>query len=113
MTNGPTSQQRLKIQIVGLERYVDAVVISETEGVKKPDPRIFQSAAERLKTVLDGAWMIGDHPTADIEGARAIGLNTAWGSRGGLWTEHPFSPTVVAPTAAEAINEIVHFGNVN
>ncbi|MGO3148142.1 MAG: HAD family hydrolase [Leucobacter sp.] len=106
VTNGATSQQHLKIQNVGLERYVDAVVISETVGVKKPEPRIFQIAADRLQTVLDGAWMIGDHPNADIGGAQAIGLNTAWVSRGDLWAEHSFSPTLIAPTSAEAINEI-------
>lgn len=113
VTNGTTSQQRLKIQNVGLERYVDTVVISETEGVKKPDPQIFQIAAKRLHSSLDGAWMVGDHPTADIGGAQAIGLNTAWVSRGDLWAEHSSTPTLIAPTAAEAINEIVFNNNVN
>jgi hypothetical protein len=34
VTNGTTAQQTLKIQIIGLVPYVEAVVISETEHVK-------------------------------------------------------------------------------
>ena len=47
VTNGTTSQQALKIHTLGLETCVDAVVISEAEGVKKPDPEIFRIAARR------------------------------------------------------------------
>lgn len=68
VTNGTTAQQMLKIQTVGLEPYVDAVIISEAEQVKKPDPEIFLIAARRLGAELAGGWMVGDHPAADIAG---------------------------------------------
>lgn len=56
VTNGTKTQQTLEIQKVGLEPYVDAVVISEAERVKKPDPKIFQIAAQRLISELtDGS----------------------------------------------------------
>ena len=54
VTNGTTVQQTLKIHTVGLGPYVDTVVISETERVKKPEPEIFRIAASRLGAELAG-----------------------------------------------------------
>ncbi|MEV7806919.1 HAD hydrolase-like protein [Microbispora sp. NPDC088329] len=40
-------------------------------------------AAERCgATLAEGGWMIGDNPTADIAGGRAVGLRTIWINRG-------------------------------
>ncbi|MBT2555542.1 HAD family hydrolase [Arthrobacter sp. ISL-5] len=110
VTNGTTAQQTLKIETVGLGRYVDAVVISETERVKKPDPEIFRIAADRLGADLPSGWMIGDHPTADIAGGRSAGLETGWVSRGMDWPADRAVPTVTATTAAEVLDAVVHLG---
>src|SRR6185312_12501344 len=107
VTNGETSQQTLKIQKLGLESFVDAVVISEAEGVKKPDPEIFRIAARRLGLGPGCGWMIGDHARADIAGGRAAGLETGWVSRGMTWPEGEPAPTVTAATAAEVIDTVV------
>jgi FMN phosphatase YigB (HAD superfamily) len=107
VTNGTVGQQMLKIQTVGLEKYVDAVVISEAEGVKKPDPAIFEVAAARVGTELTGSWMVGDHPSADIAGGRGVGLETGWVSRGQDWPGGLEPPSLSATTAAEVINRIV------
>jgi FMN phosphatase YigB (HAD superfamily) len=109
VTNGTTAQQTLKIQTVGLERYVDAVVISEAAGVQKPDPLIFEIAARRLGAELAGGWMVGDHPRADIMGGRAAGLLTGWVSRGTQWPEDLAAPATSAATAAEVINSVITF----
>ncbi|WP_035749077.1 HAD family hydrolase [Arthrobacter sp. 35W] len=107
VTNGSTAQQTLKIQVAGLEPYVDAVVISEAEQVKKPDPGIFAIAAKRLLADPADGWMVGDHPTADIAGGRAAGLRTGWVSRGKEWPSGMAAPDLSAPTAAEVINAVV------
>lgn len=107
VTNGTTAQQMLKIQRVGLEPYVDAVVISEAERVKKPDPEIFRIAARRLNAELTGGWMVGDHPTADILGGQLAGLETGWVSRGMKWPEEVLSPSLIAATAAGVIDTVV------
>lgn len=108
VTNGTTTQQTLKIQRVGLEPYVDAVVISEAERVKNSDSKIFQIAAQRLNSELTGGWMVGDHPIADIAGGQAAGLETGWVSRGLEWPVDVHSPTLMAATAAEVINNVVY-----
>lgn len=107
VTNGTTVQQTLKIQTVGLESYVDAVLISEAECVKKPDPEIFRIAARRLGAELAGGWMVGDHPAADISGGSAAGLKTGWVSRGKEWPADMTTPTLTAGTAAEIIDAVV------
>lgn len=107
VTNGTTAQQTLKIHTVGLEPYVDTVIISEAEGVKKPDIEIFEIAARRLGAGVAGGWLVGDHPTADISGGRAAGLRTGWVSRGKDWPIGIAVPDLSAATAAEVIDAVV------
>jgi putative hydrolase of the HAD superfamily len=40
----------------------------------KPSPSIFLAALELLGTVPERAAMVGDSPTDDVDGARALGL---------------------------------------
>ena len=110
VTNGTTAQQTLKIHTVGLESYVDAVIISEAAGVKKPDIGIFEIAARRIGAGTAGGWMVGDHPTADISGGRAAGLRTGWVSRGKDWPPDLAVADLSGATAAEVINAIVLSG---
>lgn len=107
VTNGTTAQQTLKIETVGLEPYVDAVVISETERVKKPDPLIFRIAAGKVGAELAGGWMVGDHPDADIAGGRSAGLKTGWVSRRREWPNELAAPDFSAGTAAGVINAVI------
>lgn len=107
VTNGTVGQQMLKVKTLGLEKYVDAVVISEAEGVKKPDVRIFHLAAERIGVGLTGSWMVGDHPAADISGGQGAGMATGWVTRGRDWPESLEPPSLSGVTAAEVINAIV------
>lgn len=107
VTNGTTAQQTFKIHTIGLDPYVDTVIISEAEGVKKPDTEIFEIAARRLGAGVTGGWMVGDHPTADISGGRAAGLRTGWVSRGKDWPIDIAAPDLSAATAAEVIDAVV------
>ena len=110
VTNGSTAQQTLKVRTIGLDQYVDAVIISEAEGVRKPDIRIFERAASRLGAGVATGWMVGDHPAADISGGSAAGLRTGWVSRGKEWPRGIAAPDLSARTAAEVINAVVLAG---
>jgi len=107
VTNGTTAQQSFKIDRLGLGALVDAVVISESEGVKKPDIQIFARAVERLGGVAGPAWMVGDNPEADICGGRAAGLQTGWVSRGASWPQRYAAPTLQAETTAQVLKAIL------
>lgn len=104
VTNGTVVQQTTKLERTGLAPLLDRVVISEAAGVRKPDPRIFALAVDGMDRRA-GTWMIGDHPTADIEGGRAAGFSTGWVSHGRPWP-HPWEPTLTAPSTAELLHAV-------
>jgi putative hydrolase of the HAD superfamily len=103
VTNGEARLQEEKLRRTGLDRYLAAWVISEEAGARKPNPRIFGIAAERARIRLNGAWVIGDAPEADIGGADAIGAPSIWLRRGRTWQEPRFTPTRTVNTAIEAL----------
>jgi HAD superfamily hydrolase (TIGR01549 family) len=78
ISNNVTAEQLEKMAACGLDRLVDAVVISEAVGVAKPAPEIFGIALARLGADPADAVMIGDSWTADVCGARAAGIRAIW-----------------------------------
>lgn len=59
---------------LGLARFLEATVFSSEIGFRKPDPRIFQTALERLGSDPADTVFIGDRLQDDISGARAVGM---------------------------------------
>lgn len=79
VTNGIKAVQDSRINRSGLNKYFDAIIISEEVGVSKPHPQIFEYALKAInhedkETVL----MIGDSMKADILGAHKAGIDTCW-----------------------------------
>jgi len=107
VTNGDVRQQEEKILRTGLDRFVADWVISEEAGVRKPNPRIFAIAAERVRMRLAGAWLIGDSPEADIGGADAVGLPSVWLHRGRRWSDPRYAPTRTADGPIAALLEVL------
>lgn len=68
--------QRLEniLQVLGLLGLLDVVVTPCEAAAEKPDGRIFALALARLGVGPGDAVFVGDHPTRDLEGARAAGL---------------------------------------
>jgi putative hydrolase of the HAD superfamily len=58
---------------LGLNRWLEAVVVSSRAGAAKPSPEPFRLALEKLGVPPRDAWHLGDSPE-DVEGARAAGL---------------------------------------
>jgi putative hydrolase of the HAD superfamily len=101
VTNGSTKQQHAKVDAQGFRQLVDQVVVSEEVGLSKPDPAIFELAANLTGATLHNAWMIGDSPKHDIVGAAVIGINTAWLRRDRSWDHPSIRPTVSIDTLTE------------
>jgi putative hydrolase of the HAD superfamily len=66
---------------------VDAIVDSRSHGWVKPHPTIFRAALERLDVAAAEAAMVGDSPTEDVDGARAIGMRGILVDRDGRYPE--------------------------
>jgi putative hydrolase of the HAD superfamily len=78
VTNGSVRMQTRKLQCLALAPAFDTVLISDAEGISKPDPRIFHRALERLDVRPGHAAFVGDHPEVDVAGARGAGILAIW-----------------------------------
>ena len=109
VSNGDGPRQRAKINAMRLEDYVDACVVSGEVGVRKPDRRIFEIAAEHAGADLNGSvWVIGDDPGADIGGGLQIGAETIWVNRGRKhWPSDVAAPHATFDDPVTAINYVL------
>jgi putative hydrolase of the HAD superfamily len=78
ITNGSMRVQEAKISRLGLANVMDVILISEREGVRKPDVEIFYRALTMLGVAASEAWFVGDNPDDDVAGATAAGLRSFW-----------------------------------
>ncbi len=69
----PITEQAMKK--LAIEKYFDCILYSHTEGVKKPDKKLFQRALEKLKVKSGELLIVGDQLTTDKAGADSIGVN--------------------------------------
>ena len=74
ITNGFREVQRFKMRNAGLEPYFISLTDSQSVGVKKPNPLIFEKALRDANCEPYRAVMIGDSYEADILGALQVGM---------------------------------------
>ena len=78
ITNGKTKGQNAKIDNANLRNYFKCIVVSETEGIKKPDLRIFERCLKRLDISATEAVYVGDNPENDVRAAQLAGMKAIW-----------------------------------
>lgn len=64
-----------------LDAHLDAVLVSETVGFRKPRREIFDATLAALDVAPEETLHVGDSLRADVAGASALGLRTAWITR--------------------------------
>lgn len=77
---------------LGLDREVDAAVLSCDEGLIKPMPGVYHRMLDRLGVAAREALMVGDTLVDDVEAPRSLGLEALWLRRGlvvGASLAHP------------------------
>jgi putative hydrolase of the HAD superfamily len=78
ITNGRGQFQLNNIKALGIEKYFDCILISEWEGLKKPDPEIFRRALMQLNVSPQQSIFVGDHPENDVRAAQRVGMKGIW-----------------------------------
>ncbi len=63
-------------------RYFDVITLSYEHGYAKPHPSIFLTTLDMLGTSAKNCLHVGDDPVADIQGAKKVGMKTAFIKRG-------------------------------
>lgn len=99
ISNGPSEKQWMKIERLGLERFMDRsmIIISGDIGIDKPDAAIFRLAEQRSGKDPAELIYVGDSLHNDMYSAAACGWRTVWFNR-------DFLP-VPADLSADAIVE--------
>ena len=78
ITNGFEEVQSKKMSSSKIDHYFDQVITSESVGVKKPNPRVFEHAIDCANATKENSIMIGDSLEADIEGAINFGMQAIY-----------------------------------
>ena len=111
ITNGETEFQSRSIEALGLREMLDVILISAAEGLRKPDAALFLRAAERLGVTPEQCLFVGDNPVADVLGAQAAGMSTAWFANGQVWPgELPGPPGAIIRELPEVLTVIDSIG---
>ncbi|WP_034341239.1 HAD family hydrolase [Deinococcus misasensis] len=74
ITNGVTATQQTKMERIGILPYTEVALVSEAEGIKKPNPEIFHRALNRMGLTAQEAIFVGDHPENDVRAAQHVGM---------------------------------------
>ena len=75
ITNGFEEIQTLKMEKSGISSFFNEIITSESVGVKKPNPRVFEYALKKTSAEARKSIMIGDNLEADIQGALNSGIH--------------------------------------
>ena len=63
---------------IGWLGYFDVITFSNEVGMAKPTDAIFLSTLKELGAAPEDSIHVGDSHHSDIDGARAVGMSTAW-----------------------------------
>ncbi len=74
ITNGFDEVQTKKMTSSKIIDYFDAIITSDSVGVKKPNPKVFNYALKKANATAENSVMIGDSLEADINGALNVGF---------------------------------------
>jgi putative hydrolase of the HAD superfamily len=90
-------------------RHTDAAVFSWQEGYRKPDPRLYATAAARLTVPASQCWFVGDGGSREHQGAKAAGMRPVLITNAGYPDAATFrdDPDTFVPTlAVDDVSEI-------
>ncbi|MDU2291203.1 MAG: YjjG family noncanonical pyrimidine nucleotidase [Clostridium celatum] len=94
VTNGLTSVQERRLKKSTIAKHFKDIVISESIGISKPNPDIFEHAINNLGTFnKDEVLMIGDNLNSDIRGGINYNIDTCWYNPNKLENKTDLKPT--------------------
>ena len=81
ITDGRSEGQRAKIQVLGLGKYMDHIIVTdELGGVKyrKPNETAFIQMADKLNVAFTQMCYIGDNINKDFIAPLKLGMRAVW-----------------------------------
>ena len=82
VSDAPSREAWMRIYYLNLHHVFDLVLTFDDVGERKPSPKGFEMALEKLGIKTDEALMIGDWPERDVVGASKLGIKTIYAKYG-------------------------------
>jgi putative hydrolase of the HAD superfamily len=82
LSDAPPKEAWLRLAYLNFHHIFDTVVTFEDTKVRKPDPAPFLKVLEKLNVEPAETLMVGDWVERDIEGAKKVGMKTAFARYG-------------------------------
>ncbi|MBC7444296.1 MAG: HAD-IA family hydrolase [Polaromonas sp.] len=95
LSNGNADVQR-----IGIGEFFRASISAQQFGVGKPDPRIFQAAAQAAGVQPHEVLHVGDDAALDVLAAQACGMQAVWVNRTDQPWSHPAPPHLTVTSLA-------------
>lgn len=84
ITNSDPGEAHLRLELLGIAGFFEAVITPDTFGIKKPDPAVYQKTLDLLGVAAGEAVMIGDRLDRDVTPAREAGMRAVHAAYGTL-----------------------------
>lgn len=102
LSNGNPEMLETLAENAGLAPHLDDVISADEVSTFKPNPAVYENAAARTDTPIDGCRLVSGNAW-DVAGAGSAGMNTAWVNR----ANDPFEEIGVGPTLrVTALSEV-------
>jgi len=82
VSDAPRLKAWIRLVELSIDDFFDVVITFDDTKKKKPHKAPFEAAVKRLKVKPGECLMVGDWPKKDIEGAKALGMKTAFAKYG-------------------------------
>ena len=82
VSDAPSREAWMRLYYLNLHHVFDPVLTFDDTGARKPSPKPFKLALEKMNVGPDEALMIGDWPDRDVVGAKQIGMKTIFARYG-------------------------------
>ena len=97
-----------------IEYLLHQAVLKHRGGpsLKKTTPLCFRTVLSRLGVTSDPALMIGNNPTTDIKGAKALGMKAVWINRSGKPCDDSVQPDFIVSNLSE-LRKALNLGQIH
>jgi putative hydrolase of the HAD superfamily len=92
---------REDLERLGIAALMDGMVFSSETGVRKPDPRIFHEALERIGAGPAETVFVGDRLYDDVSGAQGVGMRAVHTTQFRVEADPGFTPDASIEHLAE------------
>ncbi len=82
ISDAPSREAWMRLYYLNLHHVFDPVLTFDDTGSRKPSPKPFKLALEKMSVEPFEALMIGDWPDRDVVGAKQIGIKTIFARYG-------------------------------